>query len=115
MTADAPLTADELAAIAARADAATPGPWEWEEDLYQLDSHGFPVGAIIRTQGWSRYGYSNTDAEFIARARTDVPRLVAEVERLREANERYMFWLDRVDPDCEGWDEEAWKQRRARW
>ncbi len=56
---DTLLTDEELAAIEARADAATPGV-------------GF-------SQSWT-WG----DAVFVAYARTDIPRLVAEVRRLRE-------------------------------
>jgi hypothetical protein len=35
---------------------------------------------------------SRTDAEFVAGARADVPRLVAEVDRLREILRRALIW-----------------------
>lgn len=88
------LTDDDLSAILDRADAATAGPWKaWVEgrdhssgddfiqtgvesnspDLYVSLSHseGGPVPA------------GSNDLDFIAAARQDVPRLVAEVRRLR--------------------------------
>lgn len=75
----------DLAAIEARANAATRGPWGVEQspnDLYSalvvgtaLDP-GAPELAACLTRA---------DAEFIAAARTDVPQLVAEVRRLESA------------------------------
>jgi len=59
------LTNEQLAEIKARCDKATPGPW--------IDEHGF----IRQIEG-------KADLLFIANARTDIPALVAEVERLRE-------------------------------
>ena len=103
----------DLEAIKKRAESATPGPWEWEppsEDPYPmydesligpvLDGEKFPVQVL---SGWG-YDASGTncepqDREFIAHARTDVPALVAEVERLRA--ERADIW----DAGFEvGWD-----------
>lgn len=59
----------DLDAIRARAEAATEGPWfAWD-----------------RAVGWNIVITRPEDAAFIAAARTDVPALLAEVERLREA------------------------------
>jgi hypothetical protein len=85
------MTDNELAAIKARVEAATPGPWEasWSTD--------FPEG---HTEGGSKYVYAPTvssvlagdiewgwvhpvDADFIASARADVPALLAEIDRLK--------------------------------
>ena len=68
------LSKADLAAIRARVDAATAGPF------HSADSAVFaPLGRLLfcvaRTQ----------DARFLADARTDVPALLDEVERLREA------------------------------
>lgn len=84
----------DLAAIEARAGAATPGPWS------AADEHGLMEGATpawcvsrdMTTGKWmsdicyveSGVTFEEPDAEFIAAARADVPALVAEVERLRE-------------------------------
>jgi len=67
----------DLEAIKARAEAATPGPWDWttppRAELQNPD--GVP---IVRTAtiGWA----DPPDAEFIARAREDIPLLVQALE-----------------------------------
>lgn len=96
----------ELEAIRARVEAATPGPWGFErcdlttlgmaETTYQHIRSG-PIGVAdtyharpLAIEGFGpmsgyikpRHGNAK-DAEFIAAARTDVPALLAEVERLR--------------------------------
>ncbi len=77
------MSEQELAAIEARADAATPGPWRAE---------------LFHTVWVVEYGPENDKSEcfdlledpsretvaFIASARTDVPALAAEVRRLRK-------------------------------
>lgn len=79
---NAPYTAAELTAILARADAATPGPWAWADEP--------EVGCSLRlahlTLHWESDGEpgADDDAAFIAHAREDVPRLVAELRRTRE-------------------------------
>lgn len=57
------MTDEELKAIEARANAATPGPW---------------MKGVTYDHG--------RNAEFIAASRTDVPALAAEVRRLKEEN-----------------------------
>jgi hypothetical protein len=70
------MTEDELQAIEARAAAATLGPWFGQST--GIYGNGFQlVGRAPDTAA--------TDLEFIAAARTDIPALVAEVRRLREA------------------------------
>jgi hypothetical protein len=81
------MTNEELDAIEARAFAATAGPW-----VYQIDERGGPR-ACVRERGFADGTPGNrfifdvmpATAEFIAHARADVPRLVAEVRRLRDA------------------------------
>ena len=84
----------ELAAIEARAAAATPGPWvrirdhRWASDIYvhadaRHDVAGRPVARV------NEHYTPDVDAEFIAHARQDVPALLAEVRRLRGAIEDY--------------------------
>lgn len=79
-----PLTDDELAAIEARAAAATPGEW-----------HFYPADPLDRAEVFVRepltlvaqcpraHGHGDANAAFIARARTDVVALLAEIRRLR--------------------------------
>ena len=83
------LTDAELDAIEARAEAATPAPWA---SAYHLGSpykrqelrmlFGGDGRALVR--GARTYAALTTnDAHFVTAARTDIPRLVAEVRRLR--------------------------------
>lgn len=72
-------------AIKARCEAATPGPWELKESQVAPTYYVFGSHSHIATMNGERDFYSNTkpDAAFIAAARTDIPALIAEVERLR--------------------------------
>lgn len=93
------MTDEELAAIRARAEAATAGPWEWlgDSDLhavtvyeYEPDEEArhdpthleYATEKIIITDSGC-YPPEGADAEFIAHAREDIPRLLAEIARLR--------------------------------
>lgn len=87
-----PLDDKRLAEIAERAEKATAGPWEFD-----LDNVGatYEIGFGITTarSGWTlihipcraQDSDSAANGEFVAHARTDIPALVAEVRRLREA------------------------------
>jgi len=94
------MTDEELQAIRARVEAATPGPWKVEgrhpsysPDRFQVDGivtayddperADFPRPIQIVETDSGCYPPYLADAEFIAQARTDVPALLAEVERLR--------------------------------
>ena len=100
-----PLSAAELGAIAERAEMATPGPWHGTT----VDSvaggaiygeAGWKVAeATIYPGGWANHpdnpGYlpamptthinTDTNAAFIAAARTDIPRLLATVKSMQSA------------------------------
>lgn len=92
-TVPSPPVDDELAAIEARAAAATPGPWSWwtsnsvrrlssdatGKDGDVLDAHMHPSGRHADVS------VSEADAAFIAASRADVPRLLA---RVRQAETR---------------------------
>jgi hypothetical protein len=68
------MTEQELNEIKERANQTWPGPWEWDENGYLRSTSAdtdVPFGEV---------------KEFVARARTDIPRLVSEVERLRAEN-----------------------------
>ena len=68
---------DRLDEIQARADKATEGPWEADHSE-ENNSAVKPVGADW-IDGVAFAGLE-ADAEFIAHARTDVPRLVAAIQ-----------------------------------
>jgi hypothetical protein len=87
----------DLEAIRRRVDAATPGPWEHVDHGDGPDSTFMGCGQVItlgeRVMGgdicapsgdcYPRSGYRPLDdMAFIAAARSDVPDLLAEVERL---------------------------------
>lgn len=75
-----------LAEIEARVKAATEGPWEYGKrpDGSVWLSTGNPERGQHYQGDWEGF---DADAAFIAHARTDVPYLLAEVKRLREALE----------------------------
>jgi hypothetical protein len=95
---------DVLAGIKARAEAATPGPWEAMcsdsgHSKYELDCSVITsdIGdSICDLEGLDRVtlnerykGEGDRDAYFIAAARSDVPRLVAAVEAVLDLHRPY--------------------------
>lgn len=97
MADDKPLA--ELAEIKARADAATPGPWWFDESdlVWRLHGvhavlppfmEGFPEQVVNHQilkapktgTTYAEYWPNEADAAFIVNARTDVPRLLAAVD-----------------------------------
>lgn len=78
----APLTPEDLDAIRARWETATPGPWE-----AYIDLRG-PCGQLMMILSRGRGSVADRvtrddDAEAIAHAPEDVARLLAEIDRLR--------------------------------
>ena len=76
------MTEEQLLAIEARANAATPGPWQFSGLFYQVCSVAAhpPIVLIEDYRGPN----PRSDRIFIAHARTDVPALAAEVRSLRD-------------------------------
>ncbi len=71
------MTNEELAAIGHRVAAAAPGPWSTNSsEMYRgrcyVEGLDDDAGALL-----------DADAQFIAHARSDVPALLAEIDRLR--------------------------------
>ncbi|AMM12302.1 hypothetical protein Salbus254_5874 [Streptomyces albidoflavus] len=78
------LNPEYLAEIAARAEAATAGPWCTDgAEIYQGDEYTWNAFWVGETCRADEADGGTADAAFIAAARTDVPALLAEVERLR--------------------------------
>jgi predicted RNase H-like nuclease (RuvC/YqgF family) len=80
------MTEEELDRLQALADAATPGEWQASTVIAGMithDQHGWiahcPRGSCKETEQMARQ-----DAAFIAAARAALPRLIAEVRRLRQ-------------------------------
>jgi len=83
-----PLSDAELAAIAQRCANATPGPWV--SSVEGRDHHGgsniIIVGAVEdNLEDIEPIGATVADQDFIAAARQDVPRLLAEITRLKSS------------------------------
>jgi hypothetical protein len=92
----------DIETIKAREQVATPGPWgtkaSLSKDVFQAADVAITADRVAIGEMWEgcpgpgdlpyiRFAAAN--AEFIAHARTDLPELVAEVERLRAALEQY--------------------------
>jgi hypothetical protein len=98
------VTEINLEEIRARADDATWGPWVTGDQYREgglhpwevVISQKFPIVELWdTTSGWA-------DAKFIAHARTDVPALLAEVDRLRNLVARVKELTVSTDGDpCE--------------
>lgn len=79
------MTDEELQAIRARCEAASPAPWEQEEWSGRLrDAHGESLCAAD-PDGADAGLWRKEDARFVIHARIDVPTLLAEVDRLQKA------------------------------
>lgn len=84
------ITDAELNAMQARADAATEGPWTariYTPGKQEDGTYSWNDGGSVRSMDGQEHIaslFTAADAEFMASARTDVPRLIAEVRRLRE-------------------------------
>ena len=75
----------DLAAIRARADGATAGPWKtWAMQVLAdpVGNSNLDDGLLIAHTSDPRRGLRTFNAEFIAHARIDVPMLLDEIERL---------------------------------
>ena len=84
---EGPMTDEELAGIREREANALFGPWHpYATDFRGQTSHSVisKVGSVLAHTGYGpRGGSCHANAEFIAEARSDVPALLAEVNRLR--------------------------------
>jgi hypothetical protein len=90
MTGHEPISDAELCAMQQRAEAASKGPWrsfiedrdhECGSDFIQIGSDDDREDDMYVSRDNKRA--SDADLDFIAAARQDVPRLIAEVKRLR--------------------------------
>jgi hypothetical protein len=84
-----PITPEYLNEIEERTNAATKGPWEvtqWAEtNNVTIDSTGIDPDEPLWLASLGPCVHGVHDATFIAHSRTDLPRLTAEVRRLRAA------------------------------
>ena len=89
------MTDEELAAIRERAEKATPGPWfgEGAEVFTRGDASFNWIPTIYHGRSPEQCRQQEQDAAFIAHARTDIPALLAQVERLRAENAQQSEWI----------------------
>lgn len=84
-----PLSEQRLAEIRARVEAAQVGPWEWWTScsFRRLSGPDGKDGGVLRAvvyrDGQPGIEGSEEDMSLLAHARTDIPDLLEEVERLR--------------------------------
>ena len=109
------MTKEELEAIKARTQAATPGPWglkevvDYTEHWYQLFPdvgvyHGLISGdrhLIIGCDHCEVLFLGHPDAEFICNSREDVPKLLDEIERLQGELSKTTAILGRILSDTD--------------
>jgi hypothetical protein len=91
------LTRQDSKSIRERADKATPGPWcvAGSPQDFVIAKHGGSERCSDNPVVWAEddcLSGNRVDAEFIAHARADVPRLADEVERLRQILRRVLVW-----------------------
>ena len=84
--------------IEARANAATEGPWEWEGEAkgeWEIGANSLvpsrrPDDPVLYGYGYDASGIevkNPADAEFIAHARTDVPKMAAALRAVLEVHQ----------------------------
>lgn len=88
----------KLDEIKSRCDKATPGPWSerrWNDDGHIIevnDSTGwkkdFPQAYIACLGGWG-YSLKHDNGAFITHSRTDIPKLLAVIEKLMEQRDTF--------------------------
>jgi hypothetical protein len=87
------LNDDELESMRQRCELATPGPWQ---SFIEGRDHTSGSSFIMTGAGTGRgnnielSGATVADQDFIAHARQDIPRLLAEIGRLRGLKDRSM-------------------------
>ena len=75
---------EELEAIKRRCDAATAGPWRVEHGINVICADGKTATGATGTDAEYWHNRDKSNAEFIAHARTDIPNLIEEIEKLQE-------------------------------
>ena len=95
------MTREQLNAIRARVEAATPGPWEAGTafccpDMGWIDGPKRMV-CPVHESAKRTHTLDANDAEFVASAREDVPALLAEVERLTADPLPAAAWVREVE------------------
>jgi hypothetical protein len=110
-----PLTVEELAAITARAAAATRGPWHVDNDMRDLNRWVISENGSLEANFGYRGNRNQDDAQFTAHARDDIPALLTELARLRAVEADLHGRLDDIEALCDDAESAAlapWKNPR---
>lgn len=90
------LTQAELNAVKERAEKATPGPWSFDGDFTAR------INGMLEPFIYAGYGelfVRDEDIDFITSAHTDITKLVAEVERLKNAIAEAISDIETISPN----------------
>jgi len=114
-----PLTETELAEMEARCSAATPAPWEHVlpsgRFIAEPDDLGVARPVLTASTYPGQEGIvfcGDADATFIREARTDLPRLLVEVRRLRALLAPKPAPAERIADGRERWTTTGWGARK---
>lgn len=91
----------DIDAIKARVENATDGPWAWS-DAETFQAWPGSVRSTVMPDDFAdevAQTFQGQDAEFIAHARTDVPALVAKVERQAAIIKAVTDYIEDTEPD----------------
>ena len=98
------LTSEELQAIRVRAEKASEGPWDVDvpidyctdcKNKYEIVQSALFLSPIVAELN------DVDDAEFIAHAREDIPKLLAEIERLKSKYDHLKIYIENSEATCE--------------
>jgi hypothetical protein len=108
------ITPERLSEIEKRCNAATAGPWGVEKTdirnwIGPMRDDGHKISTIVTSTDRENLRmmalYRNdSNAQFIAAARTDIPDLLSEIKRLREDNKRMEFGIGEQSKIIQGLD-----------
>ncbi|QDX94342.1 hypothetical protein EEL30_19880 [Brevibacillus laterosporus] len=90
------MTEEEMQEIRERAKKATKGSWKWQEyyDCSLSNSEGNVIVTVVGDDMSYVKVLRNEDAEFIAHAREDIPKLLETIEKLEAYRDRYEAYYD---------------------
>lgn len=104
---NARLTPEREAEIAARAEAAHPGPWHRSDDAHSLERYVVSDDDLMAISFGYRGNRTQAEADFVAHAREDVPALIAELATVRAERDELAEWKRRVTEEVEEFEAAA--------
>lgn len=109
------MDAKYLAEIKAREQSATPGPWKWKKDVLAAPAPRYVVIKPFFEDAPERVTICilPNDMKFISHARTDIPALLAEVERLTDLSRQNYCKFVRQQEDNAAKDQQIATLTRA--